>query len=82
MSLSVPNPTDQAFTFPSQVSAFPSGFSLSWCVFPAPVEAHSVPLSVTCVFTDSTEHICFAELLSPLNQDELSGVAVALQSSR
>lgn len=51
-------------------------------VFPAPVEAHGVPLSVTCVFTDNTEHICFAELLSLSNQEELSGVAVAPQSSQ
>lgn len=51
-------------------------------VFPAPVVAHAVPSSVACVFTDSTEHVCFAELLSPLNQDELSGAAAALQSSR
>lgn len=60
----------------------PMAFPCLTRVFPAPVVAHAVPSSVVCVFTDSTEHVCFAELLSPLNQDELSGVAVALQSSR
>lgn len=57
---------------------FPMAFPCRRYVFPAPVEAHTV----ICEITDNTEHVCFAELLSPLNQDGLSGVAVALQSSR
>lgn len=78
MSLSVPSPVDQSFPFPSKCLHSPMAFPYLRCVFPARVEAHTV----ICEFTDNTEHICFSESLSPLKQDELSGVAVALQSSQ